>query len=972
MGRPPQQQQWYPGPHLPPAMPQQVQGPTGQIEPEKLFVTVYVGKLADAVEPQYVGEVLRSVGRLAKWNRANDAETNKLKHFGFATYRTAEEADVAVKVLNGQKVMGEELLVKVGKKEQAAIDEFFAKKSPYQLTSHQTRVADARKRILEPYQLTSHQTRVADARKRFEAVVAAREGPKVKLEEAAASGGDGAAAAAEAEASGVQPKAEATDAGKSAPAAADAAAAAKGAEGGAVKGEGDVLVPPPLRRDENGEPEQGMTEEKAAYAFSEAIKFRRLQEERDRRDEEQRRQELQRRLKASHRAQVEKQRAEEEAKARALKEEAEALKAAAKKAALAAEKAEQEAAAAAAAGDETATAGDGAAARDKGGEREGSADGGGDASRRRSSRKRSREGRRHSRSRSRSRSRGSRRRRSGGDRERSRERSREGDRRRSSDRDRDRDRRDRDRDRDSERDGGRRRDRDGRGGREGSPPGGGRRRTSGARRGARKSAAIAEQHKCDEEERKTRQRMAVLAALGDDEDEPPSAAAATTTRLSSSGGGEEERADWTASIAAAAAERAAAAAAARHEAAKIAAAAAAAEAEAAEAAVRVEESRKRPAGAGSGLGFSLAAKAAKRGSGSSVAGMFGLEGEEERAPSRPVVPIDYDDGGAAAAAPGGGRKDRDKVLVDMIPKDKDALFAYPLDWGVVTSHGIVANKMRPWVVRKIREYLGEEEPTLIDFVCAKLEARAPPQAVLDELRLVLEEDAEVFTVKMWRMLVFCALRAAAAPQPAQLLAVGGDRPFLTAVHAVAQATRVLVYAAIKSLISKGLPKTDTRDTAATVRERFALTLSIWAVMTPMQELTQPTTVKSTAAEIMGFRKGSGILSATALGAAVALFDEWESVWGRLAIVPLSAAVRACAYRPYPGIPYADKDHKRNRLLGGLYGWYFAYYCWFVKGSLRPVIEVYSAFGGFGILYLGIRAWTNARCTSGGDVVAVAF
>ncbi|CAN0498022.1 unnamed protein product, partial [Discosporangium mesarthrocarpum] len=32
------------------------------------------------------------------------------------------------------------------------------------------------------------------------------------------------------------------------------------------------------------------------------------------------------------------------------------------------------------------------------------------------------------------------------------------------------------------------------------------------------------------------------------------------------------------------------------------------------------------------------------------------------------------------------------------------------------------------------------------------------QDILNELKLVLEEDASVFMVKMWRMLVFCALR----------------------------------------------------------------------------------------------------------------------------------------------------------------------------------------------------------------------
>ena len=35
---------------------------------------------------------------------------------------------------------------------------------------------------------------------------------------------------------------------------------------------------------------------------------------------------------------------------------------------------------------------------------------------------------------------------------------------------------------------------------------------------------------------------------------------------------------------------------------------------------------------------------------------------------------------------------------------------------------------------QIKDYLGEEEPTLIDFVCGKLDAGAKPQTILDELR----------------------------------------------------------------------------------------------------------------------------------------------------------------------------------------------------------------------------------------------
>ncbi|CAN0062655.1 unnamed protein product [Scytosiphon promiscuus] len=104
-------------------------------------------------------------------------------------------------------------------------------------------------------------------------------------------------------------------------------------------------------------------------------------------------------------------------------------------------------------------------------------------------------------------------------------------------------------------------------------------------------------------------------------------------------------------------------------------------------------------------------------------------------------------------------KARDKELVGSIPKDIDELFAYEVNWQMVEAHNIIQSKMRPWIVKKIIEYLGEEEKTLTEFILTKLGQRAAPQTILDELKLVLEEDAAVFMTKMWRMLVFCTLRA---------------------------------------------------------------------------------------------------------------------------------------------------------------------------------------------------------------------
>jgi RNA recognition motif-containing protein len=99
-----------------------------------------------------------------------------------------------------------------------------------------------------------------------------------------------------------------------------------------------------------------------------------------------------------------------------------------------------------------------------------------------------------------------------------------------------------------------------------------------------------------------------------------------------------------------------------------------------------------------------------------------------------------------------------KSLIEQIPKGKAELFAYPINWSIVDTRGLIESKMKQWVVKKIVEYLGEEEETLIDFVISKLKEHSQPDAILEELALVLEEDAEIFTVKMWRALIFETLR----------------------------------------------------------------------------------------------------------------------------------------------------------------------------------------------------------------------
>lgn len=104
------------------------------------------------------------------------------------------------------------------------------------------------------------------------------------------------------------------------------------------------------------------------------------------------------------------------------------------------------------------------------------------------------------------------------------------------------------------------------------------------------------------------------------------------------------------------------------------------------------------------------------------------------------------------------QKLRQKQIVDKIPTDKNDLFAYRIDWDRVERLDLINSAVKSWVIKKVVEYLGEEEETLISFILNKLTHRCIPGELLTELSAVLDEDAEQFVVKLWRMLIFLILK----------------------------------------------------------------------------------------------------------------------------------------------------------------------------------------------------------------------
>ncbi|GFZ21258.1 splicing factor PWI domain-containing protein [Actinidia rufa] len=94
-----------------------------------------------------------------------------------------------------------------------------------------------------------------------------------------------------------------------------------------------------------------------------------------------------------------------------------------------------------------------------------------------------------------------------------------------------------------------------------------------------------------------------------------------------------------------------------------------------------------------------------------------------------------------------------KQLIDLIPKTKDELFSYEINWGIYDKNEL-HDRMRPWISKKITEFLGEEETTLVDYIVSSTREHVKASEMLERLTSILDDEAEMFVLKMWRMLIF--------------------------------------------------------------------------------------------------------------------------------------------------------------------------------------------------------------------------
>jgi len=92
-------------------------------------------------------------------------------------------------------------------------------------------------------------------------------------------------------------------------------------------------------------------------------------------------------------------------------------------------------------------------------------------------------------------------------------------------------------------------------------------------------------------------------------------------------------------------------------------------------------------------------------------------------------------------------------LIKSIPNEKEGLWNWKVKWELIDEI-LLKEKIIPFVGKKIKEYFGEEEKELVDFIISYIKNHNTAEQLCNELKPALADEAEVFVMIIWRMIIF--------------------------------------------------------------------------------------------------------------------------------------------------------------------------------------------------------------------------
>ncbi|KAK0386005.1 hypothetical protein NLU13_5842 [Sarocladium strictum] len=138
-----------------------------------------------------------------------------------------------------------------------------------------------------------------------------------------------------------------------------------------------------------------------------------------------------------------------------------------------------------------------------------------------------------------------------------------------------------------------------------------------------------------------------------------------------------------------------------------------------------------------------------------IAEVEGLLDDEEAdtGTKRQLIPIEFEPTSATASMSEEEISRAVRSLAAEIPSEKAGLWAWEVKWEFM-DEGVVRDRLRPFVEKKIVEYLGVQEEMLVEAVEEHLKSHGSAAALVEELEGALDDEAEDLVKKLWRMVIF--------------------------------------------------------------------------------------------------------------------------------------------------------------------------------------------------------------------------
>ncbi|KAF2999914.1 hypothetical protein E8E13_008793 [Curvularia kusanoi] len=119
---------------------------------------------------------------------------------------------------------------------------------------------------------------------------------------------------------------------------------------------------------------------------------------------------------------------------------------------------------------------------------------------------------------------------------------------------------------------------------------------------------------------------------------------------------------------------------------------------------------------------------------------------------RALVPINFD-AAVRANLTTEEIEDAQRQLARDIPNDKEGLWKWPVSWEHLPEKNIEKD-IKDWAANKVLELMGLQEEMLVDAIVEHLKSRGGPQALVENLEVALDDEAEALVKKLWRMVIY--------------------------------------------------------------------------------------------------------------------------------------------------------------------------------------------------------------------------